>query len=718
MIKKSRYKIYDLLRKYLLATILFVTVLSSIGFSMISYFFIKTDRDFLNQQINILLSEVLVPSLEISDTTEVKRILNLASRNHHIVAVIDKNADIFIANYVNMGSIQNVLKASANEGCDALKGNTIKIDNQDYYISCYPLLANNKSRNLLGILLNLSPYNIFPFSVDVLLYTALLFFASMLLILIILRNVINKHVIAPISELKKDISQKIASPLEAKFEEGKSINSIDEIVIIRDSFAQLIHHLQAEYAKKIEIQKDSALYQLSRQLAHDIRSPLAALDMILQDLSQLPEESRIITRHAISRIRDIANNLLFQHEHNESSPDAVAVCLLTSLIDSLISEKRIQYRSKLNIQIEFSPEKECYGLFSQINPAEFKRILSNLINNSVEALGESGHVSICLKKHDQHAIISVIDNGPGMPDVVIRNLGCRGNTYGKSGGAGLGLSHAVNHLKHWGGKLHVESAPHQGTSVKIELPLTNAPDWFLKALNLKNDTCILILDDDSTIHQIWNDRFEKMELTKYGIKWYHFSNKSDISEWLRINNKARTLVVLCDYEFLGYPENGLEIIESLQLENCSILVTSRYEQSEIQVKCNQLKIPLLPKPLAPQVPINILTEQCNRTELFDLILLDDDPLIRTAWEFSAKLENKKIKTFSHFKELEQALPFFEKFIPIYLDYSLSEELTGTMVAEKLASMGFTELYLATGFEGYVNFQVPACIKKVVSKNFP
>jgi len=45
------------------------------------------------------------------------------------------------------------------------------------------------------------------------------------------------------------------------------------------------------------------------QVAHDLRSPLAALELMLSCLDEVPEEKRTILRAAISRIREIADAL-------------------------------------------------------------------------------------------------------------------------------------------------------------------------------------------------------------------------------------------------------------------------------------------------------------------------------------------------------------------------------------------------------------------------
>lgn len=163
-------------------------------------------------------------------------------------------------------------------------------------------------------------------------------------------------------------------------------NTLTRTVVERDK------HIFEQSKKIADIETKTALGLMATQVAHDIRSPLSALEMIIQDISQIPEEKRIITRNAIGRIRDIANNLLRQRKKNQHNQITISACLLTSVIDSLISEKRMQFRSELNTTIEFTPSVESYGLFAKINLHEFKRVLSNLINNAVEATNYQGHV--------------------------------------------------------------------------------------------------------------------------------------------------------------------------------------------------------------------------------------------------------------------------------------------------------------------------------------
>ena len=64
------------------------------------------------------------------------------------------------------------------------------------------------------------------------------------------------------------------------------------------------------YIESLKLDRINAFNELSSQVSHDIRSPLAALNMIVGSLDVLPEEKRQIIRNATQRINDIANQLL------------------------------------------------------------------------------------------------------------------------------------------------------------------------------------------------------------------------------------------------------------------------------------------------------------------------------------------------------------------------------------------------------------------------
>ena len=114
-------------------------------------------------------------------------------------------------------------------------------------------------------------------------------------------------------------------------------------------------------SRTVEKRSLDILTKVSHQVAHDIRSPLAAFDILLNDLSQIPEENRTIARMAVNRIKDIANNLIEKNQEIKNSKhlsplnltnESTSVQLLWSIIDPMITEKRMEYRTRIGIEID------------------------------------------------------------------------------------------------------------------------------------------------------------------------------------------------------------------------------------------------------------------------------------------------------------------------------------------------------------------------------
>lgn len=244
------------------------------------------------------------------------------------------------------------------------------------------------------------------------------------------------------------------------------------------------------------------LLDFVEQVAHDIRSPLAALEAVLGDLAQIPEDRRLLIRSAAGRIRDIANDLLQRHRPISDGQDSGAALLLSSLVEPVVTEKRLQFRSRHEIEIEAKLESS-YGAFVSVPPAEFKRVLSNLVNNAVEAIeAKSGKVEVGVTASSGMSVVTIRDDGKGIEPKTLAKLGARGESHGKAGGMGLGLHHARSCSEAWGGRLEIASEPGRGTTVSICLPQAEAPDWFISELILPKATAVVVLDDDPSIHKV------------------------------------------------------------------------------------------------------------------------------------------------------------------------------------------------------------------------
>lgn len=519
---------------------------------------------------------------------------------------------------------------------------------------------------------------------------------------------------------------------------GVSVNANHGLIGVLNEIRTIGTQLeQAKMQERLFINA-KAQAELAAQVAHDIRSPLAALDAVITSVNQVPEKKRLIIRNAVNRIKDIANHLLEinrrslntrfikQQEQNggfdkiaEDSSQAYqeslgSAFLLSSLIEPLITEKRLQFCSKGNINITADLDDNSYGLFAKVEPRECKRILSNLINNSVEASGEKGEIKITLSAQNEQIVLKVQDNGKGIPPDILPKLGQRGKTYGKTGGSGLGLYHARTTLESWSGSLSIESEVGKKTIVTLKLPAATPPSWFISKLTIPFETTVIVLDDDPTIHQVWEERLNFLGSKEKGIAIIHCSTPNEFRQWVQTNPESSLKATcLTDYELLGFKETGLDVVERLNLTQRTILVTSRYEEKTILERCQRLGVRIIPKNLVGFVPISIgiIEEAC------DAVLIDDDNLTQEIWQMAAADNGKKLKVFSTPEELIAAADGLNKTTPIYLDSNLDNEMRGEKLAKELHAQGFSDLVLCTG-NLPESFPPMPWIKKIRSKEPP
>lgn len=452
------------------------------------------------------------------------------------------------------------------------------------------------------------------------------------------------------------------------------------------------------------------------QVAHDIRSPLAALSTVIK-MVNIPDQQRILLRNAANRINDIANNLLRRYRSPDQAAGTVELWLLASLLESLLSEKRLQFEGGA-IEVESLISSEGFTAFMWCDAVELKRMLSNLINNAAEAFSAVGGViTVSLDASDLELNLAVRDNGCGMTAEQLARVGETGVSF-KEKGSGLGLAHAKALVASYGGQLQLQSEVGQGTAVSITLPRAAAPDWFVAEMVLTPGETIAIVDDDASVHDAWRQRLAEF-VGKVTVQ--HFNSLQRFESWYRA--QAVPVRVLSDYEVLGDVETGLDVLIRLKCGARGTLVTSHSENSEVIQRCQAAQVGLIPKNLLAHIPIRMGEVPVSNTAgaeaavAWDYVLLDDYRGVREAWELDAARKGRRVCTVATPEALEEILPRLVKTTPIYIDSSLGNEVKGEDVAKHVFAQGFTELYLATGYEPE-DFPPMAWIKKVVGKRPP
>ncbi|QLY23908.1 HAMP domain-containing sensor histidine kinase [Bdellovibrio sp. KM01] len=211
-----------------------------------------------------------------------------------------------------------------------------------------------------------------------------------------------------------------------------------------------------------------------RQAAHDIRSPLSALNILVKTCGDsLSEDAKALLEASIKRINEIAADLLAIEESSQESSveitndKGMTGVELQASLQGIVNEKRVQTQCEVLLHANLRHVSAGFSL----PRSYFERIVSNLVDNSIQAMGErAGRIQIMVTENiDGSLSIQVQDNGSGIPSHRLPLLGRKGATFRK-GGTGLGLYHAKTVINHFGGEMGIISEEGVGTMIKIKLP--------------------------------------------------------------------------------------------------------------------------------------------------------------------------------------------------------------------------------------------------------
>ncbi len=249
-------------------------------------------------------------------------------------------------------------------------------------------------------------------------------------------------------------------------------HELREIQIIREAVDRL--RLQNEaLAKTRELNAAAdARARLAQQVAHDIRSPLSAMNALLSISENLPEEEALLLKGAANRVKEIADDLLrvrraesdMRIEHHEDAK-------VGELLHRIILEAKLVYRER-QLLFSLKVEGDVAEIGAPVSATELSRAISNLLNNAAESIDDPGAITIKLCSENDLVVISVSDTGSGIPEHIREKLGMAGFSFGKPEGNGLGLHQVMAFAKNAGGRVEIQSVENQGTTVSLFLPIS------------------------------------------------------------------------------------------------------------------------------------------------------------------------------------------------------------------------------------------------------
>ncbi|MEO8964513.1 MAG: HAMP domain-containing sensor histidine kinase [Gammaproteobacteria bacterium] len=368
----------------------------------------------------------------------------------------------------------------------------------------------------------------------------------------------------------------ISDPLKqitSKLKSGGELTKNDEI----DELAYLVDQIQ-EREIKLKLAKENEnlvlIGQIAAHVAHDMLSPLAVINIIVKQAMDTSKQERILMDNAHQQLSDIADNLLALYSGEvtnnpilNSEINMRKLNLVSVLLDSIIAEKRTQYHQS-PININYYIEENAKNISANVSAVNFKRVISNIINNAVEAINGSGDVTVHLSLESESSVIRVTDSGIGMPPTLISKI-LNGESFSsKRGGFGIGLASSYKYIQSWGGQLDIASQPGLGTTVSIYIPE-------LQYINHHNHPDLILIDDNISVIEAW--KFAAAHKKK---KIVVFNNLDDVER--DIKNFNRAIPIYIDSN-LGGAIKGEQYAKSLYEHGfINIYLTTGYKKSSFE----------------------------------------------------------------------------------------------------------------------------------------
>ena len=351
------------------------------------------------------------------------------------------------------------------------------------------------------------------------------------------------------------------------------------------------------YKQYVALCEEASRADLARRVRHDIRSPLGALQIATQNLSEINPKQRAIIQQVTERIREIVSELELIRTPKGEAPISNGIASPNSILtiaQEIIQEKRMQLAYRKHIQINPDFSKDAFFLFVKVNAAEFKRTLSNIIDNAIEASGDRGRITVHIEADKNQAVIEVSDKGTGISPADLDQVRKRGFTR-KAEGSGLGLYYAEQTVEAAGGSLAIDSTLGSGTKVTIRLPSCSPPPWYTQSIKVPHNGTVVILDDQESTHLSWRLRLDELKGLGRDFTVTSFRSAGDLIQWQETRPMpGRELLYLLDYD-LGEGMTGLDVAKRLNLSTNAILVTGHFDSEEIQKRCADQRIGLVPK---------------------------------------------------------------------------------------------------------------------------
>lgn len=282
--------------------------------------------------------------------------------------------------------------------------------------------------------------------------------------------VLYRQILIPIRGLAIETG---SSPKETSRDEVLSLSQslkgmMKDFDDTHDALAKSRQHL-------VQAERMVMVGEMAAGVAHTIRNPFTSIKMRMfslsrsLDLTDVQNEDLQVIADEIGRIDKIVQNFL---EFARPPKLRLTRCSIRNVISSVIT--LLEYRLKeYNVELVYQADPGLPEIMADSD--RIKEALVNLVSNACEAMETGGKIVISETRTNEPgtgdvAVLSIADNGPGIPDAIVHKITNPFFTT-KEDGSGLGLSIVARIVREHEGVFSVSSDRDQGAEFIIKLPV-------------------------------------------------------------------------------------------------------------------------------------------------------------------------------------------------------------------------------------------------------
>jgi signal transduction histidine kinase len=211
----------------------------------------------------------------------------------------------------------------------------------------------------------------------------------------------------------------------------------------------------------------AATGELAASVAHELRNPLAGIQMTLSNLRAELDDAELVERvdlvvDEVKRLTRLLNEMVDAARHAPEPPRTIQ---LAELVDDTIALTRCQLSPDVRLDNQIDP-----GLTCRLPQDRLKQALLNLLLNAGAVLAErGGTVTVGAVRDGDRVRIAVSDDGPGFPAELLEG-GIRPFFSTRTRGTGLGLPMVKRFARDVGGDVTLSNRDPHGACVTLVLP--------------------------------------------------------------------------------------------------------------------------------------------------------------------------------------------------------------------------------------------------------